>query len=278
MSFRHLLFPAILWLAGLPAYAGQETGMPEEVSHRPVVGLIIDDLGDRLHDGQRATALPGNVTCSILPQTTFSRRLAELAHSRGKEVMVHQPMQAENDQPMGPGGLSLSMSREQFEQTLDANLDSVPHARGLNNHMGSLLTRHMEQMAWLVEALQRRGGLYFVDSITTNRTVALKVAQSYQLPGLRRNIFLDHDRSDTAIREQFSYFIAQAKAVGTSLAIAHPYPETLQVLEEMLPSLRQEGIDLVPVSQLIQQRRLRREQLWQASLSPSPKDSKSSKQ
>jgi polysaccharide deacetylase 2 family uncharacterized protein YibQ len=243
-----------------------------------MVALIIDDLGDRLRDGQRAIALPGQVTYSILPQTTYSRRFAELAHRQGKEVMLHQPMQAMVDRPMGPGGLSIHMTRGDFVSTLRANLASVPHARGLNNHMGSLLTRHPGQMGWLMEELRQQDGLFFVDSTTTSQTVALKVALEHQLPGLRRNVFLDHDRNEAVIRQQFARFTAQAKAIGSSVAIAHPYPETLLVLEEMLPTLTEQGIDLIPVSALISQRNERREQLWQASLSPSHRGVKSSKQ
>jgi polysaccharide deacetylase 2 family uncharacterized protein YibQ len=278
-ALRALLLGSLL-LAGWPLQAQQsgEGGKLSAASLRPVVGLIIDDLGDRLGDGLRAISLPGNITYSILPQTTFSRRLAELAHQHGKEVMLHQPMQPLGDQPMGPGGLSLHMTREAFLRTLQANLDSVPHVRGLNNHMGSLLTRHPGQMRWLMEALQQRGNLYFVDSITTNKTVALKVALEHQLAGVRRNIFLDHERSEAAIRNQFERFVTQARAVGTSLAIAHPYPETLRVLEQELPALRERGIDLLPISGLIAQRKERRERLWQASLSPLQRGVKSSKQ
>ncbi len=276
MAQRGLLLSALLLCA--QSLLAEEVAQPTPVSMRPMVGLIIDDLGDRLHDGLRAIALPGQVTYSILPQTTYSRRLAELSHRHGKEVMLHQPMQALNNAPMGPGGLSLHMSRKALIQTVHANFASVPHARGINNHMGSLLTRHPGYMGWLMEELRWRGNLYFVDSTTTNQTVALKVAQEHQLPGLRRNIFIDHERNEEAIREQFARFIAQAKAVGSSLAIGHPYPETLLVLEQMLPTLSEQGIDLIPISRLIQQRNERREQLWQASLSPSQRAVKSSKQ
>jgi polysaccharide deacetylase 2 family uncharacterized protein YibQ len=273
---RRGLLAAFLLLAGQPLLA-EEAGL-ETVSLRPVVGLIIDDLGDRLSDGLRAIALPGNVTYAILPQTTFSHQFAELVHRQGKEVMLHQPMQALNGKAMGPGGLSLHMTHKAFVRTLRANLTSVPHASGLNNHMGSLLTRHPGQMSWLMDELQRRGDLFFVDSSTTSQSVAQKVALEHRLPSLRRNVFLDHERSEAAIRRQFAHFIAQAKAVGSSLAIGHPYPETLLVLEELLPTLREQGVELLPVSRLIAQRNERRESLWQASLSPLPQGVKSLRQ
>jgi polysaccharide deacetylase 2 family uncharacterized protein YibQ len=275
---RGLLLSAILLLSGQPLLAEEADDGLVSVSIRPMVGLIIDDLGDRLSDGLRAIALPGNVTYAILPQTTFSHRFAELAHRQGKEVMLHQPMQALNGEAMGPGGLSLHMTHDAFVSTLRTNLESVPYARGLNNHMGSLLTRHPGQMAWLMDALQDQGGLFFVDSTTTDHSVALKVALEHQLASVRRNVFLDHERGEAAVRRQFAHFIAQAKTIGHSLAIAHPYPETLLVLEQLLPALSEQGVELYPVSQLIAQRNEQRERLWQASLSPLHRGVKSSKQ
>jgi polysaccharide deacetylase 2 family uncharacterized protein YibQ len=267
---------ALLLLPVYPSLADDGDEL-QQVSLRPVVGLIIDDLGDRLEDGLRALALPGNVTYAILPQTSYSTRFAKLAHNRGKEVMLHQPMQALSGKEMGPGGLSLHMTRKGFTRTLRANLLSVPHASGVNNHMGSLLTRHPGQMAWLMDELQKRG-LFFIDSKTTSHSVARKIAVEQQLPNLQRNIFLDHDKSEAAISLQFERFIAQAKAVGSSLAIGHPYPETLQVLERLLPTLEEQGVELLPASVLIAERNKRRERLWQASLSPLPRGAKNSKQ
>lgn len=234
---------------------------------KAAVGLIIDDLGNRLADGRRAIALPGAVSFAILPQTTYSRRLAELANAAGKEVLLHQPMQAVDGKAMGPGGLGLEMSRSVLLETLAANLASVPHARGVNNHMGSLLTSHSGHMAWLMEGLREHGDLYFVDSTTTSHTVARRIAAEYALPNTRRNIFLDNLREPHAILRQFDKLLEQARTIGTSLAIAHPYPETLAVLEQVLPRLDELGVELIPVSELIAQTTKRREERWQASLS-----------
>lgn len=266
----------LLCLLSLPAHADFEA--LRLASLPPQVAIIIDDLGDRLHDGERAARLPGAVTCAVLPQTTYSHRLAEFAHRQGKEVMMHQPMQARSGQRMGPGGLSAQMDRDLFEQTLKANLASVPHARGINNHMGSLLTAQPKQMGWLMQALQQHGKLFFIDSTTTLHSVARKVARQHKLPNLRRHIFLDHDRNSDSLRRQFQRLIKRAQHHGSAVAIAHPYPDTLDALEQLLPTLSEHGVELVPVSTLIRTHRTQREQLWQASLSPSHQTAKSLKQ
>jgi uncharacterized protein len=244
----------------------------------PRIAIIIDDLGDRLHDGLRATELPGAVTCAILPQTTYSRRLAEAAHGAGKEVMLHQPMEATNGQKMGPGGVDRGMDRQTMLQTLNANLDSVPYARGMNNHMGSLLTRMIEPMAWLMSALHSRKDFYFIDSATAVQSVAERIAHEQAVPSLRRNVFLDNDRSEAAIMKQFVRLVARARRVGIAIGINHPYPESLAVLEKVLPHVAEFGVRLVPVSELIKQNNRQEERLWQASLSHSQPDAKSLKQ
>ncbi|MBE0509813.1 MAG: divergent polysaccharide deacetylase family protein [Gammaproteobacteria bacterium] len=248
-----------------------------QADERPVIALIIDDIGDRLPEGQRAVELPGAVTYAILPHTPFARRLAKLGHAQGKEIMLHQPMQALNGEKMGPGGIHLDMDRQQLQQVLRDNLAAIPHVRGVNNHMGSLLTRHPGHMAWVMEALQQQGGLYFVDSTTAPTTVAQKVAREHGLANARRHVFLDHDREREAILKQFVRLLEQAHQNGAALAIGHPYPETLDVLEALLPYLDEFGVRLLPVSAWIVQAQHQRETLWQASLSPSPRAAKSSK-
>lgn len=262
---------SIAWLLLLLAgfMPGQQAQAAKGTTSRPTIGLIIDDLGDRLEDGRRAVSLPGAVTCAILPQTTFSRRLAVLAHAAGKEVMLHQPMQALNGKAMGPGGMSMAMSQNELVKTLEANLASVPYAQGVNNHMGSLLTQHPGDMAWFMAALHAHGGLFFVDSVTTSQSVARRIAAEYRIPNLRRNIFLDHTRDPRLILHQFVRLIEEAHRVGSALAIGHPYPETLAFLQKVLPHLSDFGVELVPVSELISRSDKRSEQLWQASLSPS---------
>jgi polysaccharide deacetylase 2 family uncharacterized protein YibQ len=178
--------------------------------------------------------------------------------------------------PLGPGGLKLDMTRHDFIWTLQKDLESVPHVSGINNHMGSLLTRHPGHMVWLMTQIRRKGKLFFVDSRTTSESVAMQVAGEYGVPGLQRDIFLDHDRSSAAVRKQFEKTIAMARKHGTAVAIGHPYSSTLAILEELLPQLSHLRVRLVPVSEMIKLKKDRRDS-WQASLSHSQKAAKNSK-
>ena len=230
------------------------------------IALIIDDLGNHYSRDSAAIRLPGKVTCAFLPYAPFTRTLAEQAYAGHKEVMLHLPMQAVNEEPREAGELTLDMTRQQFIRTLQEDLATVPHASGINNHKGSLLTRHPGHMAWLMQDMERHSGLFFVDSRTTVHTVARQLANEYRIPSIDRKVFLDNVQTTSAIQEQFRRLLDIARREGTALGIGHPHEETLAVLREELPRLADYNIHLVSVSRLIDIEH-RRRGVWQASLS-----------
>lgn len=240
----------------------------------PLISIIIDDLGNRGAADRRAVELPGPVACSFLPLRPHTTRLARQAWMLDKEVLLHLPMESEQSGDPGDGSLTLDMNREQFTLALGRALDAVPHVSGVNNHMGSLLTRLPLQMTWLMKDLQDRGDLFFVDSRTTPRTVARRVALETGVPSLERNVFLDNDRDSPAVVEAFDRLLDMARRDGFAVAIGHPHDSTLELLETRLPLLESEGVRLVSLGEMIRQQE---SQQWSASSSPSPKVSKNSK-
>ncbi len=219
---------------------------------RPTVVLIIDDLGYHWRNGMDAVELPGKVTLAVLPHTPHARQLAETGHAAGKEIMLHAPMSNQGDAPLGKGGLTPEMPREAFDQALASDLEAVPHVRGVNNHMGSELTRLPLQMGWLMQALLRRE-LYFVDSRTTAETVAADTADAYSVPHLSRTVFLDNERSAEAIGAHFERLVQLARENDLAVGIGHPYPETAAYLRRAIPALRCRGIELAYVSEALEQ-------------------------
>ena len=245
---------------------------------RPIVALIIDDLGWRAADGERAVRLPGAVTVAILPHAPHSRALAETAHRQGKEIMLHLPMEAAGGNRLGPGALTEALAEKEFKRTVFAGLASVPYVRGINNHMGSRLTADPLRMRWLMQFLMFREDLYFVDSRTTAATVAEREARRRALPATHRDVFIDYEDDAAIIEAQLEKLIARAHRKGSALGIGHPLPRTLAALERWLPTLADRGVELVPVSRLVAWRQTqRRNPTWQASLSPSLKVAKNSK-
>lgn len=235
-----------------PSLAGSSVAaQPLQNQHANQMVIIIDDLGHSLKRGQNAIDLPGNLTYAVIPHTTYGRTLAEHAHLQGKEIMLHAPMSTVDGDPLGAGGLTANLSRSEFNSRLNDALAEVPYAQGINNHMGSDLTQRRVQMAWLMQEL-RWQELYFVDSRTSGKTVAAKVATEFNVPNLSRQIFLDNDVDPAAIAERFAQAVARAKKRGRAVVIGHPYPETIRYLREALPTLSAEGIALVTVSQALE--------------------------
>lgn len=235
---RLFYFLALLVLCHFPAHAAK-------------LALIIDDIGYR-HTDNAVLTLPSGVTLSVLPHTQFGKQLAKAGHQKGHEIMLHLPMQTLNGKTLGKGGLTNTMSETELKQTLSSAIASVPFAKGANNHMGSLLTQLEPQMHWLMQGLHQQQ-LYFVDSRTTLFSKAEQAAQQFGVPVLRRELFLDNQRSPKALETQFTLMIKQAQKQGQFVAIAHTHPETIQFLEANLYRLKNAGIELVPTSALMHQ-------------------------
>ena len=219
---------------------------------RPEIAIIIDDLGNRRADGERALALPGPLNFGILPHTPYAKRLAAIAVRRDHEVIIHMPMQPVGASNPGPGALGVHMSRLDVENALTRALSAVPQARGLNNHMGSLATAHEALMRTVMQTLSRRAPakFFYLDSRTAATSVSERLARAYQVPHLSRDVFLDNVREASAIRTQLKLLVAKAQRRGHAIGIGHPYVETLQVLEAEVPRLIATEVRLVKLSRL----------------------------
>jgi len=240
-------------LAGDPSVSIQQTSEKATENPLPAIAIIIDDLGQQRAESLAVTRLPGPVACALLPHMPWGEMISDAAHASGKEVMLHLPLQAMETQRLsGIGEISLDNSREEVAQILEANLASVPHAEGINNHMGSLITRHPGHMEWLMEAISSNDDVFFVDSYTTASSVALGIAREHGIPAVRRHVFLDGEPGVENLQREFDRLIRLAKEQGYAVAIGHPYPDTTRFLESRLPRLEEYGVRLLPVRQLIE--------------------------
>jgi len=218
----------------------------------PRIAIIIDDLGYHLANGKRAIELPGTISFSFLPGSPRARFLANHAHAAGKEVLLHLPLQAYTTaRGVEPSEINLDMSRARVELAFSQALEAVPHVVGINSHRGSLLTRHPGHMTWLMQEIAKREQLFFVDSYTTHHSVALQIAEESGVDATRRDVFLDHDRSPETVAREFERMKELARQRGQVVAIGHPYPATLELLERELPRLAEEGFELVNVSEIV---------------------------
>ena len=219
----------------------------------PRIALIIDDVGYRQPEGLRAVSLPGPVAVAVLPAAPRAASLARSAHDSGKEVLVHLPMQAAASDGLDePDSIMLDTTRNEFAAAFAAAVARVPYARGVNNHRGSLLTRHPGHMRWLMEEISEQDDWFFIDSYTTHHSVALTIAMEHAIPASKRDVFLDSRRDAAGIEREFERLKDIARREGAAIGIGHPVPETLAFLEKVLPELEAEGIHLVSLSEILE--------------------------
>jgi polysaccharide deacetylase 2 family uncharacterized protein YibQ len=216
---------------------------------RPRLAIVIDDLGNDREQADSIFRLAYPLTVSVLPHEADSSEIAEEAHRRGFEVMLHLPMASTAGATGEATELHPGMASADVERTIAGMLDTVPYAAGVNNHEGSLGTADQKLMDELMPFLRERN-LFFIDSRTTAATVAETAARAAGVATGRRNVFLDDEQNVPAIRKQFDLAIRDSREKGSALAIGHPHPETLEVLSEMLPESQRQGVRLVFASDL----------------------------
>ena len=227
--------------------------MEHEQTHRPTISILIDDIGYKFKEDLRALALPGPVAYAILPHGPHTERMSQLAYKKGKDILLHLPMQAEimdKNEFLGPGALTLNMTREEFLKTLNINIRAVPNLIGINNHMGSLLTQHPGHMQWLMSSIKKNGQFY-VDSLTSDNSVAARLAKENNVPYLTRDVFLDHEQGSSYVRKQFMELIRVAKRKGSALGIGHPHIGTIEVLSQVLHDVDKHGVKFVGIKSLL---------------------------
>lgn len=227
---------------------------PPSPDGAPRIALVIDDLGYNGPVSRGIARLDGEVTLAILPGGRFAREIAKIGSARGKELILHQPMEPKKYPEIdpGPGKLLRGMDAATVERVLFANLDRFPEVAGINNHMGSRLTEVRPVMRSVMAGLKKRGDLYFLDSRTSPRTVARAEAAAAGLMTLKRDIFIDNVEEEPAILRQLRKLEKKARVQGFAVGIGHPYAVTLSALKKWLPLVRKRGFKLVKASALLE--------------------------
>jgi polysaccharide deacetylase 2 family uncharacterized protein YibQ len=222
--------------------------------NRPLVAIVLDDLGlDRARTAS-AIRLPGPVTMSFMTYAPDLAEQTEAAHRAGHELLVHVPMEAvDRREDPGPHALYTSLSREEILDRLRWGLDRFDGYVGINNHMGSKFTADRSAMTPVIEELRARG-LVFLDSRTTARSVGFGLAAADGVPHAGRDVFLDDDLAPAAISRQLAEVEEVARRRGSAIAIGHAHDTTMAALRAWLPSLAGKGLILVPVSAVVRYR------------------------
>ena len=231
-----------------PAWRRFAVAIPETAIARPKIALVIDDMGHNAAEVNRVVALTGPLTLAFLPYVENLSKSTEAARTAGHELLLHLPMEPENQvQNPGPNALLTSASETELLRLLEWNLTRFEGYVGVNNHMGSRFTREHDLMESVLHILHSRSLLY-LDSRTTHLSVGASVAKMIDLPSAERDVFIDHIIEPEHVRSKLSELEEVAASRGHAVGIGHPYSVTVDELAQWLPTLEPRGFSLVPIS------------------------------
>ncbi|WP_370973908.1 divergent polysaccharide deacetylase family protein [Enterobacter wuhouensis] len=237
LQFRRIVLSVASALAlAAPVYAGK-------------LAIVIDDFGYRPHYENQVLAMPSAISVAVLPNAPHAREMATKAHNSGHQVLIHLPMAPISKQPLEKDTLRPEMSSDEIDRIIREAYNKVPYAVGLNNHMGSAMTSSLYGMLKVMQSLERYN-LYFLDSVTIGNSQAMRAAQGTGVKVIKRKVFLDDTQNEADIRFQFNRAVQLARRNGSAIAIGHPHPSTVRVLQQMLPTLPSD-ITLVRPSDLL---------------------------
>jgi hypothetical protein len=222
-------------------------------SPRPRVAIVIDDFG--YNDGgvvEAILALDVPITVSILPTLPYSQRILERARELGRCTLLHLPMEPEEDVAVDIPPVTTAMGAQEIAAMVAKYVESLRGIDGVNNHQGSLATTDARVMRTVLDTLEGYH-LFFLDSLTSPKSVAYNTARELGVPAARNSIFLDADTEDAAVvSKRLRGLAATALRGGSAVGIGHPHPWTLEAIRDTMGYFENAGVELVYVSELVE--------------------------
>ena len=227
---------------------------PPRMSVRQVA-IIIDDIGYDMKPVRELLSIDADITFAILPLIAHSHEAAQVLHKANREILLHLPMEPlsyPKEKP-GSGALFTDMNNEEIVFQLEKNLASVPHASGVNNHMGSKFMADETKLIPVFKQLKKKD-LFFIDSRTTNNSKTSMAAEKVHLNVASRKIFLDNDRDYSKIYQILMEVAEAPNGNSPLIVIGHPYPETIRAIRDADKVFREKGVSIIPVSKLMKKK------------------------
>ncbi|MCB2184704.1 MAG: divergent polysaccharide deacetylase family protein [Desulfobulbaceae bacterium] len=215
------------------------------------IAIIIDDMGYSDRIARQLIGLELPLSFAFLPFGPSTRQQMKLAADKKRDILLHLPMQPKgNKWDPGPGALLTTMNSRQITETFLRDLEAVPQAIGVNNHMGSLFTENAPAMRSCLLLLKEKN-IFFVDSLTTANSQGFSIAKKLGIKTARRDIFLDNTLDKQEIQKQLDRLVRLARRQGFAIGIGHPHQETLNVLQQYQGAFI-DGVKVLGISEFVQ--------------------------
>lgn len=231
--------------------------LPEESG----IVIVIDDVGYHPKKVDEFLNIGIPLTFSIMPRGKYSRKIAEKLNKLNFRYLLHLSLEPVDAAEIGSDGTMLmtgmddgeiiSRFNNYFDSLLTKSADGASNPVGVNNHMGSKFTADYEKMKVLLPCIKARN-VFFLDSATSQVSVAKKVSDEIGLKCLKNSVFLDSVRDEEAIEKEFGVLMSIARKRGWAVGIGHIYnTETVNVLERMKTEMKKENCRFVPIEEIV---------------------------
>jgi polysaccharide deacetylase 2 family uncharacterized protein YibQ len=248
IRLRHVLSQKTKLITDRP----KKVHLPQKIAGR--VAIVLDDWGYNTKNVGDLFSIGEPITISILPNLPFSKNIAAQAKKNKVEIILHLPLEAhDSHKPPETGTIYTYMTKKDVLARLQSALDSVPGAKGVSNHMGSKATEDVNLMKLIFIQL-KKDDLYFLDSLVTNNSVCAKVAGKMGIRFIERSIFLDNNIDLDYIKSQLGQLLNTAENKAVAVGIGHDRALTIKAVKEMLPEFKREGVKLVYLSELVEEK------------------------
>lgn len=219
---------------------------------RGIIAIIIDDFGYRNdHISNGFLELPAKLTYAIIPGHDHSQLFSKKAYDAGYEIIVHLPMENIGKTYGEEEYVLMSYFQDdEIKSRINSAFDNLPEAIGLNNHQGSRGTADSRVMTLLAGVIKDKKK-FFIDSRTTSNSLANSTMRRYNVPTNQRDVFLDNDLDEEKIKTQLYKLADVSERKGIAIGIGHVKPQTLNVLKNEIPVLKQKGFRFEFVSRLV---------------------------
>ncbi len=224
---------------------------------KPKIVIIVDDIGQNKGPIDQLLKIPAPITFAVLPNLPYSNYAADKADNKGWDVILHMPMEPKESSgytaaDAGDNALLVGLPKDVILSKLNKSLSSVPHAKGVNNHMGSKFMENGELTELILTDLKSKG-LIFVDSKTSSQSKGYETALDLGMKTAQRDVFLDNSsKSSQYVKDQLKKLVDISKKRGYAIGICHPYPATVKALSEMIPKIEDE-VEVVSISTIVNQ-------------------------
>jgi hypothetical protein len=219
-----------------------EEGTPIVI--QPKISLIVANLGLNKRATELAITLPKQISLGFLPFTTSLKPLMFEAFEKGHELYLHIPFERKDSSEFtGRYALSSRYNEEENLNRLLAILTTQKNYIGIYVNNSHLFEKDGSLSGALLKVLKER-----------DMTIVLESKNKHALNQtdyiIAVDIFIDNEVDKEVIRKNLDKLIEEAKQNKKAVGYSQGYVLTINMIKEWIPLLKDEGIELVPISAL----------------------------